>query len=164
MTETRHSASVVSETQLEVRSGWCAALPNLCARQSRDGGSELGSTDASTTDCAARTAGASPSSQCGITEPGTACLTCTGRSPTTTTGHHVLAPAGLRQNLAHRLTGDHEPLPHPLRLPQLGLESLHPLPSGALTLRQQPHHRRHPGTSTEETTPRPLPPKHHPYT
>ncbi|MFC7512201.1 hypothetical protein ACFQV4_25715 [Streptomyces thermocarboxydus] len=51
------------------------------------------------------------------------------------------------------------------RPPQLGLKGLHPLPSGAFTLLQQPHHRRHPGTSTEETTRHlSLPPKHRTYT
>lgn len=52
----------------------------------------------------------------------------------------------LRQDLTDRLTGDHQPLPHGLRLPQFDLEDFHPLPGSPLPLFQQPHHRRHPGT------------------
>lgn len=45
-----------------------------------------------------------------------------------------------------RLTGDHQPLPHGLGLPRLGLKGPHPLSSGAFTLLQQPNHRRRSGT------------------
>ncbi|MFF9645904.1 transposase [Kitasatospora aureofaciens] len=76
----------------------------------------------------------------------------------------LFAAARKGQHLGHRLTGDHESLPHSLRLTQLGLEGFHPLPSSAFTLLQQPDHRRHPAPPPKrQHDTSSLPPKHQPY-